>query len=206
MTILSEIKTSLIVTVILLVICCGIYPAFVFGEGQLFFPNKANGSLVLDADGKPIASTLLGQTFAADKYFNPRPSSAGNGYDASSSSGSNLGPTSQALHDAVKQRVADYRKANNLPDTQPPGRRGGSLRQRPRPAHQREERAVPAPARGQGSQHERGGPAPAPRQVQPTAATSASSANPASTSSSSTSPSTGNINDACLTRKCAPCP
>lgn len=119
MTILSEIKTSLIVTVILLVICCGIYPAFVFGEGQLFFPNKANGSLVLDADGKPIASTLLGQTFAADKYFNPRPSSAGNGYDASSSSGSNLGPTSQALHDAVKQRVADYRKANNLPDTQP---------------------------------------------------------------------------------------
>ncbi len=84
----------------------------------MLFPKQANGSLVLDADGKPIASTLLGQTFAADKYFNPRPSAAGQGYDSTSSAGSNLGPTSQILHDNVKQRVADYRKANNLPDTQ----------------------------------------------------------------------------------------
>ena len=118
MNMLQEIKISAIVTLVLLVICCGIYPVFVFGEGQLFFPNKANGSLVLDVDGKPIASTLLGQTFSADKYFNPRPSNAGQGYDSTSSSGSNLGPISQTLHDNVKQRVADYRKANNLPDTQ----------------------------------------------------------------------------------------
>jgi K+-transporting ATPase ATPase C chain len=118
MSILKEIKTSVIVTLVLLIICCGIYPLVVLGAGQLLFPKQANGSLVLDSDGKPIASTLLGQTFSADKYFNPRPSAAGNGYDSTSSSGSNLGPTSQTLHDNVKQRVADYRKANNLPDTQ----------------------------------------------------------------------------------------
>src|SRR5271156_6609799 len=118
MNVLKEIKTSLIVTVILLIICCGVYPLVVFGAGQLLFPRQANGSLVLDTDGKPIASTLLGQTFSADKYFAPRPSAAGTGYDSTSSGGSNYGATSQALHDAVKQRVADYRKANNLPDTQ----------------------------------------------------------------------------------------
>jgi K+-transporting ATPase ATPase C chain len=118
MNILKEIKTSAIVTLVLLVICCGFYPLFIYGAGQLLFPKQANGSLVSDADGKPIASTLLGQTFSADKYFNPRPSAAGQGYDSTSSSGSNYGATSQALHDAVQQRVTDYRKANNLPDTQ----------------------------------------------------------------------------------------
>jgi potassium-transporting ATPase KdpC subunit len=118
MNILKELKISAIVTLILLVICCVIYPVFVFGAGELFFPKKAEGSLVMGADGKPIASTLLGQTFSADKYFNPRPSAAGTGYDSTSSGGSNYGATSQALHDAVKQRVADYRKANNLKDDQ----------------------------------------------------------------------------------------
>jgi len=118
MNTLHEIKTTVCTTLVLLFICCCVYPLFVFGVGQLLFPQKAEGSLVLDANGKPIASTLLGQTFAADKYFNPRPSAAGNGYDSTSSGGSNLGPTSQALHDAMQQRVADYRKANNLPDTQ----------------------------------------------------------------------------------------
>jgi len=118
MNTLHEIKTTVCATLILLFVCCCVYPLFVFGVGQLLFPQKADGSLVFDANGKPIASTLLGQTFAADKYFNPRPSAAGNGYDSTSSGGSNLGPTSQALHDAVKQRVADYRKANSLPDTQ----------------------------------------------------------------------------------------
>ena len=114
MNILKEIKTSLIVTAALIVICCGIYPLVIFGAGQLLFPKQANGSLVLDDQGKPIASTLLAQNYAADKYFNPRPSAAGTGYDSTSSAGSNLGATSQALHDAVQQRVSDYRKANNL--------------------------------------------------------------------------------------------
>ena len=119
MSILKEIKTSVIVTLVLLIICSGIYPLMVWSAGQVLFPHQANGSLVLDADGKPIASTLLAQNFTADKYFNPRPSAAGTGYDSTSSGGSNFGATSQALHDAVKQRVADYRKANNLPDSQP---------------------------------------------------------------------------------------
>jgi K+-transporting ATPase ATPase C chain len=119
MNILKEIKTTIIVTGILLIICCGIYPMIVFGAGQLLFAKQANGSLVLDGDGKPIASTLLGQSFNAPQYFNPRPSSAGQGYDSTSSGGSNLGPTSQTLHDNVKQRVADYRKANGLSNTQP---------------------------------------------------------------------------------------
>ena len=61
----------------------------------------------------------LAKPSAADKYFAPRPSAAGTGYDSTSSGGSNYGATSQALHDAVQQRVADYRKANHLPDTQP---------------------------------------------------------------------------------------
>jgi K+-transporting ATPase ATPase C chain len=118
MSILKEIKTSVIVTLVLLIICSGIYPLMVWSAGQVLFPHQANGSLVLDADGKPIASTLLAQNFTADKYFNPRPSAAGTGYDSTSSGGSNFGATSQALHDAVKQRVTDYRKANNLPDSQ----------------------------------------------------------------------------------------
>jgi K+-transporting ATPase ATPase C chain len=116
MNILKELKTSAIVTLVLLVICCGVYPLVVFGAGQLLFSRQANGSLVLDDQGKPIASTLLAQNFTADKYFNPRPSAAGTGYDSTSSGGSNYGATSQALHDAVKQRVADYRKANHLAD------------------------------------------------------------------------------------------
>ncbi len=119
MNILKEIKTSAVVTLILLAICCGLYPVVVWGAGQLLFPQKANGSLVLDDAGKPIASTLLGQAFTADKYFSPRPSAAGTGYDSTSSAGSNYGATSQALHDAVQQRVADYRKANGLSDSQP---------------------------------------------------------------------------------------
>ena len=118
MNIYKEIKTSLIVTLVLLIVCCGVYPLVIFGAAQLLFPKQANGSLVLDEKGNPIASTLLAQNFTADKYFNPRPSAAGTGYDSTSSGGSNYGATSQALHDAVKQRVADYRKANNLPDTQ----------------------------------------------------------------------------------------
>jgi K+-transporting ATPase ATPase C chain len=118
MNMLKEIKVAVIVTLLLLVICCCVYPLFIFGAGQLFFPQKADGSLVLDSAGKPIASTLLAQNFTADRYFNPRPSAAGTGYDSTSSGGSNYGATSQALHDAVKQRVADYRKANHLPDTQ----------------------------------------------------------------------------------------
>lgn len=107
------------VTLALAVVCCGIYPLVVFGVGQALFRDKANGSLIKDASGNLRGSKLLGQGFTADKYFHPRPSSAGNGYDAANSSGSNLGPTSQKLRDVIVQNVADYRSQNGLATNAP---------------------------------------------------------------------------------------
>jgi potassium-transporting ATPase KdpC subunit len=111
---LSQLRQAVMATLALAVVCCGIYPLLVFGLGQILFPDKANGSLIVDAKGTVRGSRLIGQPFAADKYFHPRPSSAGNGYDPTSSSGSNLGPTSQKLRDAIAQNVADYRSQNGL--------------------------------------------------------------------------------------------
>jgi potassium-transporting ATPase KdpC subunit len=108
-----------LVTVILAVVCCGLYPLVVYGIGQALFHEKANGSLIVAADGTVRGSKLLGQGFTAEKYFHPRPSAAGNGYDATSSGGSNLGPTSQKLHDSIAQNVADYRTQNELATNAP---------------------------------------------------------------------------------------
>ena len=109
-----EIKNSVIATIIFAIVLCGVYPLIVYGAGQLFFPNKANGSLIEGKDRKLVGSELLGQMFSGEKYFHPRPSAAGTGYDASNSSGTNLGPTSQKLKDSVKAAVEQYRKENNL--------------------------------------------------------------------------------------------
>jgi K+-transporting ATPase ATPase C chain len=115
----SEIRGAVFATLILALVCCGLYPLVVFGISQAFFRDKANGSLIVDQDGTVRGSKLLAQGFTADKYFHPRPSAAGNGYDAASSGGSNLGPTSQKLSDAIKDRVAAYRKENGLSETEP---------------------------------------------------------------------------------------
>jgi K+-transporting ATPase ATPase C chain len=109
-----EIKNSVIATIVFAIILCGVYPLIVYGAGQLFFPNKANGSLIEGKDRRLVGSELLGQMFSGEKYFHPRPSAAGTGYDAANSSGTNLGPTSQKLKDAVKAGVEQYRKENNL--------------------------------------------------------------------------------------------
>jgi K+-transporting ATPase ATPase C chain len=110
----SELRGAIMATVILVVVCCGIYPLVVFGISQVCFKDKANGSLIVGKDGTVEGSSLIGQNFTADKYFHPRPSAAGNGYDATSSGGSNLGPTSQKLNDQIKQNIADYRSQNGM--------------------------------------------------------------------------------------------
>src|SRR6478735_2089633 len=110
----SHIRGAVVSTLVLAVVCCGLYPLIVFGISQLLFRDQANGSLITGADGNVRGSKLLGQAFSDAKYFHPRPSAAGNGYDATSSGSSNLGPTNPDFLASVDQRVADYRKENGL--------------------------------------------------------------------------------------------
>lgn len=114
----SEIRGAVLATLIIAIVCCGLYPLVVFGISQALFRDKANGSLILDKNGTVRGSKLLGQAFTGEKYFQPRPSAAGNGYDAANSGGSNLGPTSQKLNDAIKERVEAYRKENGLSENE----------------------------------------------------------------------------------------
>jgi len=115
----SHIRGAVMSTFILAVVCCGLYPLIVFGISQLLFREQANGSLIVSADGTVHGSKLLGQAFSDPKYFHPRPSAAGTGYDATSSGGSNLGPTSQKLKDAIQERITAYRAENGLGETEP---------------------------------------------------------------------------------------
>ena len=118
--IFAELGRSIIATLFFAVILCGLYPLVVFGLAQLLFPHQANGSLLVDKSGAVRGSALLAQNFTGAQYFHPRPSAAGaNGYDATSSSGSNLGPTSTNLFAAVAQRISDYRAENNLATNAP---------------------------------------------------------------------------------------
>jgi len=110
----TELRPAIASTVIFAVVCCGLYPLVVFGISQALFHDKANGSLIVGKDGTIHGSQLLGQQFTADKYFHSRPSAAGNGYDATSSGGSNFGPTSKKLADSITQNLADYRSRNGL--------------------------------------------------------------------------------------------
>ena len=112
--------TGLLMTVVLTVLVGFVYPLVVTGISQLSMSKRANGSLV-SANGKVVGSSLIGQNFTDAKgnplvqYFQPRPSAAGtNGYDAMSSSGSNLGPSNPTLLDSVAKRVAQYRTLNGL--------------------------------------------------------------------------------------------
>ena len=102
----SHIRGAVISTLVLAVVCCGLYPLIVFGISQALFRDKANGSLILDPDGTARGSKLLGQGFAGAKYFHPRPSAAGNGYDGVNSNGSQLGPTNKKLINRVEAEVA----------------------------------------------------------------------------------------------------
>ncbi|MBN8458475.1 MAG: K(+)-transporting ATPase subunit C [Verrucomicrobia bacterium] len=117
---LSQIRPAIVSTLVFAVICCGLYPLAVTGIARTAFAKQADGSLITDKHGTVIGSSLLGQNFCGDRYFHPRPSAAGaNGYDAASSGGSNLGPTSRKLADQIKERVAAYRSINGLAENQP---------------------------------------------------------------------------------------
>ena len=113
-TLFVELRIAAFLTAVLVVLLCGAYPLAVWAGAQALFPAKANGSLVVDPSGAVRGSALLAQNFSSDKYFQPRPSAAGTGYDAANSSGTNLGPTSQKLADSIKAAVAAYRTANGL--------------------------------------------------------------------------------------------
>src|SRR5438270_1611203 len=103
---LQQLAPALRMTVLLTVLTGLVYPAFVTGLCQALFKNRADGSLIVQ-NGQVVGSALLGQNFARPEYFHPRPSAAGNdGYDATASTGSNLGPTNQKLYDRAKTSAA----------------------------------------------------------------------------------------------------
>jgi K+-transporting ATPase ATPase C chain len=104
-------RIAILITLVTTVIFGLIYPLAVTGLAQLLFPHQANGSLIVK-NGQVFGSQLLGQTFSSPGYFRARPSNAGAGYDASQSSGSNLGPTNHQLIDRVKADVAKLHAEN----------------------------------------------------------------------------------------------
>jgi len=111
----ESLKPAVICMALLTVLLGIVYPLFMFGVGQVIFHKQANGSLFYYANGEVIGSKLIAQGFSKSEYFHPRASSAGDkGYDAANSSGSNLGPTSQKLSDALHQRASAYRSENSI--------------------------------------------------------------------------------------------
>src|ERR1700724_497324 len=127
---IKELGPGLRLTLVFTVLTGLLYPAVMTGVSELIFPRQANGSLVT-VNGKVVGSSLIGQSFAKPEYFHPRPSAAGNGYDATASGGSNLGPTSAKLlrgttkmddkknevvdFDGINLRIVHYCVENDIP-------------------------------------------------------------------------------------------
>jgi len=127
---IKELGPGLRLTIALTILTGLLYPVVMTGLSELIFPKQAKGSLVT-VNGNVVGSSLIGQTFTKQEYFHPRPSAAGNGYDATQSGGSNLGPTSaKLLHgvtaaddkgkesvsfDGIEDRIVHYCVDNNLP-------------------------------------------------------------------------------------------
>ncbi len=132
----KQLVLSVRVTLVLLLLVSGVYPLIVWAMAQAAFPRQANGSLVVNGSGAVVGFALLAQGFARPEYFHPRPSAAGNGYDPTASSGTNLGPTSDKLlngihkklpngkddpsnFDGIKDLAVAYRTENSLPASAP---------------------------------------------------------------------------------------
>jgi len=126
---MKQLRPAILLTLFFILVTGLAFPAVITGIAQTVFPRQANGSLIVEK-GNVIGSEIIGQGFAKPEYFHPRPSAAGNGYDAANSSGTNLGPTSDKLingiaddpktkdadesYDGVKQLAEKYRKENGL--------------------------------------------------------------------------------------------
>ena len=109
---MKNLLTAILMTIVTTILLGVIYPLVITGLAQAIFPDQANGQLIRRADGAIIGSRIIGQPFTGPGYFHSRPSAAGAGYDASASSGSDLGPTSQKLIERVKAQVEDLQKEN----------------------------------------------------------------------------------------------
>jgi K+-transporting ATPase ATPase C chain len=112
LNILKQIYPAAAMTVVLTVLLGVIYPFVITGLAQVIFPRQAAGSIIVK-DGKVIGSSLIGQPFTGPGYFHSRPSAAGNGYDATASGGTNLGPTSQKLFETNVRSAADALREEN---------------------------------------------------------------------------------------------
>ncbi len=109
--ILTSLRPAIMLTILFAALLGIAYPLAMTAIGQALFPHQANGSLIAEK-GKIVGSSLVGQGFADPRYFSSRPSAAGKGYDGLASSGSNLGPTSQALFDRTKTDVAKFQETS----------------------------------------------------------------------------------------------
>ena len=103
----NQLRPAIVLTLLLCVITGLVYPGAMTAVAQLLFPRQANGSLILDAEGQPVGSALIGQQFGRAEYFHARPSAAGNGYDDTLSAGTNKGPTDLKLADTLIAQAVD---------------------------------------------------------------------------------------------------
>jgi potassium-transporting ATPase KdpC subunit len=117
---MRSLMVAIKMTVVLTLLTGIVYPFAMAGIGHVLFPAQADGSLIYH-NGSPVGSSLIAQNFKAARYFHPRPSAAGtNGYDPTSSSGSNLGPTNKSFIDSVKQRTKGVEEEDSVPASQVP--------------------------------------------------------------------------------------